>query len=222
MGLSNSTATQPAQFSDVFSYIDDKDYSNEAVVITTGNLDVGTVIAQLFIASQTHAGNTGNGVLTAANIEYGASAKVGRYILTCIAASTGSGTFKLTTPENETVPQLLTVGTDYSSDHLIIDSTTLTDGSADFIVGDKFLITVTSTYCAELLEDSTNGRQTAYGILAVAADATLAPAYSAAVVRGEVIVNTDGLKWNNTITAAQKNIAIAQMKRNGLVFRNGV
>lgn len=218
MALENATATQAAQYSDVISYLCEKDYANEAVTIASGqDLEVGAVIGQILTATETHAGNTGNGVL--GSVTFGSKATPGLYTLTCTATASNAGTFKLTTPAGETVPQLLTVAVTYTSDHLNV---TLADGATDFIVGDKFLITVAGGNFKALDQTATDGTQTAYGILLANIDATSAAIKSAAVVRGEVIINTDGLKWNNTITTAQKNVAIAQMKRNGLVFRNGV
>ena len=218
MALANSTATQAAQYSDVFSYIDDKDYSNETVTIASGqDLEVGAVLGQVLTATETHAGNTGNGVL--GSVTFGSRAMAGIYTLTCTAASSNAGTFKLTTPDGATVPQLLTVAVAYTSDYLNV---TLADGSTDFIVGDKFLITVAAGNCTALDQTKTDGTQNAYGVLTANIDATGGAVKSAAVVRGEVIINSDGLKWNNTITTAQKNVAMAQLKRNGLVIRNGI
>lgn len=218
MALENSTATQAAQYSDVISYICEKDYSNEVVTIASGqDLEVGAVLGQILTSSETHAGNTGNGVL--GSVTFGSKAMAGIYTLTCTVAATNAGTFKLTTPNGETVPQLLTVAVAYTSDHLNV---TLADGSTDFIVGDNFLVTVATGNCEALDQTATDGTQNPLGILLANVDATGGAVKSAAVVRGEVIINTDGLKWNNTIATAQKNVAIAQMKRNGLVFRNGI
>ncbi|RJX35660.1 MAG: head decoration protein [Desulfarculus sp.] len=88
------------------------------------------------VATEDHAGNTGDGAMGA--ITVGDQAQVGDYVLTCIEAAANAGVFQVVAPNGYRLPDL-TVGVAYAGDHL---SMTLADGDNDFIVGDKFTITV--------------------------------------------------------------------------------
>ena len=81
-------------------------------------------------------GNTGDGTISA--ITLSGKAKVGVYKATCIAAAADSGTFRVEDPDGFVLGDV-DVGTQFSDDVVF----TISDGAADFIVGDYFDITVT-------------------------------------------------------------------------------
>lgn len=84
-------------------------------------------------------GNTGNGTCT--TVSGGAVVKVGTYNLECVDATvSGSEIFQVSDPDGATLAPA-TVGVAYATEQILF---TLNDGSADFIVGDKFTIPVTA------------------------------------------------------------------------------
>lgn len=89
------------------------------------------------------AGNTGDGTCTAvAKIE--GTTKVGAYNLECTAAVANGGVFKLEDPNGALVANglVMTAGAGAATVFNAGGMTfTITDGAADFIVGDKFAIT---------------------------------------------------------------------------------
>jgi len=92
-------------------------------------------------------GNTGDGTVTLVAKDPYSSPQVGAYNLECIAAVANGGTFKLEDPNGNLVTNslVMTAGagaaTEFTAGGLVF---TITDGAADFIVGDKFSITVTA------------------------------------------------------------------------------
>jgi len=94
--------------------------------------------------------STGTGDGTASAVAPGSAAEAGAYIATCIDASvSGSEIFNVITPSGQMLENL-TVGVAYSNSHFGI---TISDGSAQFIVGDFWTITMTSTGGLWKLED---------------------------------------------------------------------
>lgn len=91
--------------------------------------------------------NTGNGTCTVVSANGKQSLKIGTYTIECVSAVTHGGIFKITDPDSLIVANNLAmiagagVATAFSVAGLVF---TLTDGSTDFIVGDKFTIAVTS------------------------------------------------------------------------------
>jgi hypothetical protein len=95
-----------------------------------------------------NAGNTGNGTVTAvAKLSDGKPAIIGAYNLECIAAVANGGTFKLVDPYGNLIANnlVMTAGAGVAT---IFEAGgikfTITDAGTDFIVGDKFAITITS------------------------------------------------------------------------------
>lgn len=85
------------------------------------------------------AGNTGNG--TMGTVTVSAGAKEGVYLLTITTAASNAGTFVVEDPDGITVG-VGTVAVAFSKGGLAF---TLADGATDFVVGDQFTITVTTT-----------------------------------------------------------------------------
>lgn len=88
---------------------------------------------------ETHAGNTGDGVL--GTFTTTGAPKPGTYSLVCTAAATDAGTFTMTDPDGEILSKTVTIGAQVVGGL----GFTLADGTADFIVGDAFTITVPAT-----------------------------------------------------------------------------
>lgn len=103
-------------------------------------IGLGTKNGTAVGAATADGGNTGNG--TASAVVCGAIAKAGNYILTCIDATvSGSEIFSVIAPDGSRLEDL-TVGVAYSNDHFGV---TISDGAAQFIVGDFWTIAVTDT-----------------------------------------------------------------------------
>lgn len=123
----------------------------DALLIFAG---IATVLAGTLIARQTvdiavvadGTGNTGDGTCTAVTVVAGPIVPlVGAYNLECIEAVTHGGIFKLEDPNGALVATnlVMTAGAGAAT---VFDTSgfqfTLTDGTTDFIVGDKFSLTV--------------------------------------------------------------------------------
>ena len=93
------------------------------------------------------AGNTGDGTCTAYALAAGGPAIVGSYVLTCNAAVTNGGVFKLVDPNGALLADDITItagpgGTVvYTGNGMTF---TITDGANDFVVGDFFTLTITA------------------------------------------------------------------------------
>lgn len=126
----------------------DNDIVTEDVYIPSGNnLARGTVLGRVRVsvpASGTADGsNTGDGTVTA--VTGGPKTQQGTYTVECITAETNGGTFRITDPDgNDLGDAKIQAGAgnsiDFSSEEINL---TITDGSTDFAVGDKFTIAVT-------------------------------------------------------------------------------
>jgi len=121
--------------------------SRENVTVLSGeNLKAGEVVGRVSIgvgkaAIPTVVG-TGDGVMTL--LFAGPDVEKGNYVVKCTAAVAHGGTFSVTSPAGKLLASLvLTAGagnvTAYVSKHI---NFSITDGSADFIVGDTFTIAV--------------------------------------------------------------------------------
>lgn len=114
--------------------------AERTVVLSGQNLVRGTLLGKIANggASETHAGNTGNGVMTLdASTPVLAGAKSGVYTATLITAAANGGIFRVEDPEGFVLGDVA-VGATFADDIKFV----IADGSTDFIVGDKFSITV--------------------------------------------------------------------------------
>lgn len=110
----------------------------------------GTILARKQVADAITAtadvGNTGDGTFTAASVIAGDIIPlVGDYNLECIVAIADGGIFKLEDPNGNIVATdlVLTVGAGAATVFTVAGMTfTITDGAANFIVGDKAALTV--------------------------------------------------------------------------------
>lgn len=135
------------------------DYTLECVAAPAGAISTPTT-------GTADGGNTGDGTCTA--VTAGASALAGTYTLECVAAAADAGTFKVTAPDGDALPDA-TVAVAYANAQL---NFTLNDGATDFAVGDIFTI----------LASAADGDAGTFSVLApdgdALPDATVGTAYS--------------------------------------------
>jgi hypothetical protein len=184
------------------------------------NLDAGAVVGQQLHTSALAAkvSGTGDGNVAAAAVTLGSQARPGVYKLTATAAAAGAGTFSVTTPDGDLLPNL-TVGTAYVSDHINL---TVPDGATDWGVGAVISVTVAgSGYYTVLNPSASDGSEVAAGILAFPVDATLG-AKPAVFIIWNADVNSQEIAWPAGITAGQKTAAIAQLEARKIRLIQGV
>jgi hypothetical protein len=187
------------------------------VLITGQNLLAATVLGLISVgsASQAFAG-TGNGVLTMdATNPVRTGAKVGAYTATCITAAANSGTFRVEDPDGYVLGDVAVAAT-FDDDIKFV----IADGATDFIVGDKFTITIAagSGKATQLNVAAQNGSQYAAGILLDAVDATSADKACVLIARDAEVIDAE-IVWPGGITGPQKTAAIAQLAALGIVLR---
>lgn len=177
---------------------------------------VGQVLGKITIGgvSETHAGNTGNGAMTLdASTPALANAQVGVYTVLCTAAATNSGTFRVFDPKGNVLGDVAVAAT--FSDQIKF---AIADGTTDFIVGDKFLVTVAagSGKYAQVAPAAVDGSQSAAGLLMAKTDASGGDKTAIALVRGPAIIKTNGITWTAGMTSGQKTTALAQLAALGI------
>lgn len=199
---------------------DQPTYSRKLITLAEGNnLLAGAVLGRVITAgtATAQAGtNTGNGAM--GSITVGAGAQPGGYLLKITKKVTDKGDFQLIDPQGD-VCGVGSVATAFSGGGL---SFTLADGTADFEVGDQFIITVTALTekWHVLAPAATNGSQIAAGVLYRDSDATDGDIEAVAIVRS-AIVKLAKLVWPAGITDAQKATAIAQLEQGaGILVRS--
>lgn len=144
-------------------------------------------------ASETHAGNTGDGAMSA--LTKGILAKPGVYRVEFNKAVANLGDFFVKDPDGILVG-IGRVGTAFVSDHI---NFTIADGT-DFIVGDKFLVTIAagSGKLRRLDVTAIDGTALPFGILTDAIDASAADKACAVYTTGEF--NTRALTFDDATT----------------------
>lgn len=194
--------------------------SCDQIVVKSGQAVIyaGTVLGKSAStgasAAETHAGNTGAGVM--GTITVGDGALPGVYTLKITKAASNAGDFEVIDPQGD-VSGVGTVAVAYSAGGL---SFTLADGSPDFVVGDTFLITVTlgAAKYTQLNLTGTDGTEAAAAILWDYTDASAADAPAAVITRNAEVKGV-ALTWPGGITAAQKAAATQQLAAQGIVIR---
>ena len=130
---------------------------------------------------------TGNGTLTL--VEGRRNTKVGNYVLTCIAAATHGGTFKLVDPDGHSVIASIVIppgagnSIAFDCDQL---AGTITDSSTDFIVGDSFTLAVSidPRQCIAVNSANTSGASVPYAVLSEDVDASATAVRSIGYIEG--------------------------------------
>lgn len=126
---------------------------------------------------------TGNGILTMdATTPLLAGAKQGAYVITCIAAASDSGTFRVEDPAGVVLGDVA-VGATFADQIKFV----IADGSIDFTVGAKFTVTVAAGSGQYVIAEAAavDGSAVPDLVLAEAVDATLAAASGMAYKRGD-------------------------------------
>lgn len=165
--------------------------------------------------TEDHTGNTGDGVMGA--ITKGILAKPGVYRLEIQKAVADAGDFFLKDPEGNLVG-IGRVAAAFVSDHL---NFTLADGAANFIVGDKFLITVAagSGKARRLDVTAVDGTALPDHILAEAVDASAADKVSVGYTAGEFNERAITLDGASTLDTVVGGISLRDRCRDiGLYF----
>lgn len=166
-----------------------------------------TVYALNAIVSRPAAGkivagtNTGNGAVTALTL--GAKAKPGIYSLTCVAAAANGGTFSVSDPEGFRLSDAR-VAVAYVSAQI---NFIITDGAADFIVGDSFTYRHGEGYEATTAGTSHSAAPTWPTSASTVTDGTVVWTYRGFADRlsdfdrvGVVLnADADGANWNGQI-----------------------
>jgi len=126
---------------------DGQDLVTEDIRIPSGyNLLRGTVMGRVKNSVPTSgsadSGNTGNGTVTV--VTGGGETKKGAYNIECITAEANGGTFKVEDPSGNIIGSVkIQAGAGASADFKSAElNFTVTDGATDFVVGDKFSVTV--------------------------------------------------------------------------------
>ena len=214
------------RLSQVLAWEHEHEVSREAVTVLAGagaarELAFGTVLGKATKGSPTitpAGGNTGNGAL--GTLTLGAKALVGDYVCTCIAAAANAGTFAVVDPNGRRLADA-TVAVAYTGQDL---NFTITDGAADWVVGDKITVTVAAGTGKVVALDLTalDGTQDAFGLLLRQVTAPDGEDVDGPAIVREALVIDSGLVWPDGITADQRTAALAQLEAARIYTRAGV
>jgi hypothetical protein len=188
----------------------DKPFFPRAGIILAAepSLSRGAVLGRVAgAASETHVGNTGNGVMGA--ITPGKLVEQGKqYKLQITAASANAGSFNLYGPDG-TLLKTGTVGVAFTSDHL---NFTLADGATDFIVGDTFLINVAQGTKYRLVNSAnTDGSGKPVGVLLTDIPTSVSDTVDGVVFAQEGEFRESALSFGGTDTLATHKNAMRDL-----------
>jgi len=209
--------------SDVVKRRFDRLHCVEAGTLASGqNLLCGAVLGAVLTAgaTETHAGNTGNGAMTLdATTPVLAGSKPGVYTVKFVIAATNGGVYNVIDPDGVSLGMGVVGGTFANRIKFVI-----ADGATDFVVGDTFLVTVAagSGKLKALAPTANDGTQIAVGVLGADTDASSADKIITYLARGPAVVSDAGLVWPGGITNGQKTTALAQLLALGIVSRSGI
>lgn len=204
-----------SRLSNVLLWEQDLDQSREEVTILAGSgadreLKLGQVLGKITKGSPTitpDGGNTGDGAL--GSLTLGAKARLGDYRCVCIAAAANGGTFAVIDPDGRRLEDA-TVAAAYSGSDL---NFTISDGAADWVVGDSITVTVAGGSGKVVAIDfaASDGSQEAYGVLLGDVTAPNGSDTVGAAVSRDALVVADSLVWPAGATADQKAAATARL-----------
>lgn len=223
-------ATETKRLGDVLKYEFEREmgfcrkavtaYESGAKTYTPGTV-LGKTLVSGSAAAVAGASNTGNGTMGAITVS--AHAKIGQYTLRITVASSNAGAFELLNSSGSVI------GTGNVASAFVGNGLafTLADGSADFIVGDTFTITVTGTEKYKILENTASDGSAAFAGIYIGAsnglgiDTSVAATTDTTVLileRGPALVAKEGLTLGASInTAAEKAALYAQMAAVGII-----
>lgn len=195
----------------------DKVVTKNGTLLTGENRTRGTLLGKITLGavSETHAGNTGNGVLTPdAAMPLLANAQAGVYKAVCIAVAANLGTFRVSDPKGNVLGDV-EVGATFANQIKFA----IADGANDFIVGDTFLITVAAGSLKHKLSAAAavDGSQEPDAILVEDTDATAADIDVGLYVGGEF--NENAITFGAGHTADSVRDAL---RDKGIILKKGV
>jgi hypothetical protein len=191
--------------------------SREKVTIESGqNLVAGAVLGEVVggsISASADGGNTGDGTIGSLSVQSGAQG--GDYIVTIVEPGTDAGEFTVEDPDGENVGTG-TVGSQFTGGGIQF---TLSDGTTDFVAGDRFTITVSgSGEYKEYDPTATDGSSTAIAVLYGPADASAA-ATDGTIITRDAEIDEAQLTWFDGATASQKTTGKAELAERGIITR---
>lgn len=160
--------------------------SRSITLISGQNLARGAVLGKIGIgAASTVFAGTGNGAITMdATTPIRPGAKAGAYTATCITAAVNGGTFRVEDPDGAVLGDVAVAAT-FDDDIKFV----IADGATDFVVGDKFTITLAagSGKYNLSLSAAVDGSQTPDLILAEDTNASAGDKTTVAYARGDFL-----------------------------------
>ena len=197
-------------------------YSRDTATIVSGAgiLKPGTVLGnrtKTAANAVADGGNTGDGAISAVTL--GALAEVGIYDLVCVTAAVNAGTFAVFTPSGFRLADA-TVAVAYAGNHL---NFTISDGAADFVVGDKFTVDITGDGKFDFAKaGDVTGLAEAVAVLLEEVDTTAGDVTKALVLARDSIVSEQGLIFHSSVDDATKRAAMkAGLKVGGILSTQG-
>ena len=210
-------------FGDVLGLPSQTILANQGILGTLGEVAIlgkSTVLAGTITAD---GGNTGDGTFTALALAAGGPAKIGAYNIECVEAITNSGRFKLVDPDGVVLSDqiIIPAGAGNLITPIIAGITfTITDASADFIVGDKAAITVLVGTGKLILTLSTavDGSEIPAYIIQGPMDTGVADIVRDVVERGKFNENFIELGGSDTLDTIVNNKTIREYLREKSLF----
>lgn len=189
---------------------------DNCVLLSGQNLGAGAVLGKKATAGTAvgaaDAGNTGTS--TIGSVTVGGGAKPGIYTIVMVGAG-ATAPFEVQDPDGLQIGDGK-IGTAFAGDV----NFTITNVGGTTVAGDRYTVTVSQLTVKYLVltPAATDGSQRAAGILIADTDATSADTACPVLTR-LAEVNSNELVWPGGITAAQKDIALAQLAKLGIISR---
>ncbi len=207
--------SEPNYAGDWLKYEEDNLYSREEITVLSGqNLTSGAVVGKVAVGTVTGAaapGNTGDG--TIGTLSAGPGAKEGAYQVTVIEPAVDLGTFQVEDPDGVVIGTGV-VATAFSDEVVF----TIADGAADFVAGDRFIVTVAAgTGKVKASPDTaSDGSEVAVGVLLLDVDASAADKAGVMISR-HAKVRREALTFDATVDdAAKRAVKYDQLKALGI------
>lgn len=222
MSLAAYSVQQPKMLSAVLKAEINPNFTRATGILLGGSgaareVAIGQVLAKrLFGAPIGAAGaNTGDGGI--GTIALASLAKIGVYFITCIATAANGGRFEVVDPDGLRLADAL-VGTAYLCPQI---GFTISDGGADFIVGDSFTITVPEGDKKLVSIDfaAVDGTQRADSIAAKAVTAPDGVDVPISTIDFGALVSAADLIWPAGATDSQKAAALSVLAAKHIIAR---
>lgn len=226
--------TRPPMVSQLLKYELHPDFCRQATTLLAGDgavrkVMLGTLLAMTFaasaiaVSSAADAGNTGNGTLTLSDPAHTSAVKAGDYTVVCTTGGAdGTSKFRVEDPKGSHVGTA-TGGAAFTKQIRF----TIAGGGTAFAEGDKFVVTVAVDYgdaankVVEWDPDGADGTERIWGVSLAELSAPDGEDATGllALRRGPAIAFVAQVQWPDGITAAQKDQAILDLERLGILVR---